>query len=33
MKIENAIINSTFLGVQDHGILTWTLFLGFGGAS
>lgn len=33
MEIENATIESTFLGVQDHGILTWTVFLKFGSAS
>jgi hypothetical protein len=27
MKIENAIIKNTFLGIQDHGIFTYTIGL------
>ena len=27
MKIENAIIESTFLGYEDHGILTFVIGL------
>lgn len=30
-EIENAIISDTFLGVEDHGILTATLQLNFSG--
>lgn len=35
MEIEtkNARITSTFLGVEDHGIPTFTLFLDYGGTS
>jgi hypothetical protein len=31
MKIVNAIIENVELEIEDHGILTCTLFLDFGG--
>jgi len=31
MEIENAKITSTMLGIEDHGVLTFFLYLDFGG--
>jgi len=33
MEIKNAIINSTMLGREDHGIMTFSLYIGFSGCS
>lgn len=32
MKEQNAKIIGTMLGIEDHGILTWSLHLDYGGA-
>jgi len=31
-QIENAKISSTFLGIEDHGIFSFTLMLDYGGS-
>lgn len=31
-EVENAQIESTMLGIEDHGILTFWLYLAYGGA-
>lgn len=31
-EIENARISSTFLGIEDHGVMSFTLFLDYGGS-
>ena len=31
IKVQNAKIESTFLGVEDHGILSFFLYLDYGG--
>jgi len=33
MEIKNAIIKSTMLGIEDHGIMTFMLHLDYGGSS
>ena len=33
MTIENGRIESTFLGIEDHGILTFMIRIGFDGTS
>lgn len=32
-KIENGVIKSTFLGIEDHGILTFWIFVGYPGST
>ena len=31
-EIKNAIITGTYLGIEDHGILTFWLYLDYGGS-
>lgn len=33
METKNAVIESTMLGIEDHGILTCFLYLNYGGSS
>jgi len=32
MEIKNAVVTSTYLGIEDHGIMTCYLYLDYGGS-